>query len=190
MNQGNAPASAGDEEEDLNRAIDELRGVLKEDDDDAGDAAPASPLDGLDLASNPLDEAADRPLDAMADNPLADMSESPLGDMPDMSSVEMPAASAGLPEFDQDAGGKSDSGVIMSIPVDVQIVLGSTEMQVSDLMSLRKGATVALNRRIGEPVDVVVNGRKIARGEITVLENDPSRFGIRLTEIIKNSKAS
>ena len=77
-----------------------------------------------------------------------------------------------------------NSGVIMNIPVDVQIVLGSTEMPVSDLMALQKGSTVALNRRIGEPVDVVVNGRKIARGEITVLENDPSRFGIRLTEII------
>lgn len=79
-------------------------------------------------------------------------------------------------------------GVIMNIPVDVQIVLGSTEMPVSELMALQKGSTVALNRRIGEPVDVVVNGRRIARGEITVLENDPSRFGIRLTEIITATK--
>ncbi|MBO6718561.1 MAG: flagellar motor switch protein FliN [Rhizobiaceae bacterium] len=77
----------------------------------------------------------------------------------------------------------SNSSIIMGIPVEVQIVLGSTEMPVSDLMSLQKGATVSLNRRIGEPVDVVVNGRKIAKGEITVLEDDPSRFGIKLTEI-------
>ena len=76
-----------------------------------------------------------------------------------------------------------NSSLIMDIPVEVQIVLGSTEMPVSDLMGLQKGSTVALNRRIGEPVDVVVNGRRIARGEITVLENDPSRFGIRLTEV-------
>ena len=48
----------------------------------------------------------------------------------------------------------------MNIPVEVQIVLGSTEMPVSELMALQKGSTVALNRRIGEPVDVVVNGRK------------------------------
>jgi flagellar motor switch protein FliN/FliY len=82
-----------------------------------------------------------------------------------------------------------NSGVVVNIPVDVQIVLGSTEMPVSDLMALQKGSTVALNRRIGEPVDVVVNGRKIARGEITVLENDPSRFGIRLTEIISGKPA-
>ena len=84
----------------------------------------------------------------------------------------------------------ANSNVIMNIPVDVQIILGSTEMAVADLMALQKGSTVALNRRIGEPVDVVVNGRKIARGEITVLESDPSRFGIRLTEIIAASKSA
>jgi flagellar motor switch protein FliN/FliY len=78
----------------------------------------------------------------------------------------------------------SNMAIVMNIPVEVQIVLGSTEMPVSELMSLQKGSTIALNRRIGESVEVVVNGRKIARGEITVLDNDPSRFGIRLTEII------
>lgn len=81
-----------------------------------------------------------------------------------------------------------NSSLIMDIPVEVQIVLGSTEMAVSDLMGLQKGSTVALNRRVGEPVDVMVNGRRIARGEITVLENDPSRFGIRLTEVSAAAK--
>ncbi len=61
---------------------------------------------------------------------------------------------------------------------------GSPEMPGSDRMALQKGATVSLDRRIGEPVDVVVNGRRIARGEITVLEGDSSRFGTKLTEII------
>ena len=87
-------------------------------------------------------------------------------------------------------GRPGNPGVIMDIPVDVQIVLGSAEMPVSQLMALEKGSTVALDRRIGEPVDVVVNGRRIARGEITVLENDPSRFGIRLTEIIAGAKGA
>ena len=86
------------------------------------------------------------------------------------------------------AASGANSSIIMTIPVDVQIILGSTEMPVSDLMALQKGSTVALNRRIGEPVDVVVNGRKIARGEITVLESDPSRFGIKLTEIATTAK--
>ncbi|RUV92070.1 flagellar motor switch protein FliN [Mesorhizobium sp. M1A.F.Ca.IN.022.07.1.1] len=84
----------------------------------------------------------------------------------------------------------ANSSIIMTIPVDVQIILGSTEMPVSELMALQKGSTVALNRRIGEPVDVVVNGRRIARGEITVLEDDPSRFGIRLTEINAATKSA
>ena len=82
----------------------------------------------------------------------------------------------------------ANTDIIMNIPVDVQIILGSTEMSVSELMTLQKGSTVALNRRIGEPVDIVVNGRRIACGEITVLEHDPSRFGIKLTQIIDASK--
>ncbi|TIU49248.1 MAG: flagellar motor switch protein FliN [Mesorhizobium sp.] len=94
------------------------------------------------------------------------------------------------PEMAARAAASANSSVIMNIPVDVQIILGSTEMAVADLMALQKGSTVALNRRIGEPVDVVVNGRKIARGEITVLESDPSRFGIRLTEIIAGTKGA
>ena len=57
-------------------------------------------------------------------------------------------------------------------------------------MALQKGSTVALDRRIGEAVDVVVNGRMIARGEITVLESDPSRFGIRLTEVVTAAKSA
>jgi flagellar motor switch protein FliN/FliY len=96
--------------------------------------------------------------------------------------VKPAAAPAGLP------GGGVNNSLIMNIPVEVQIVLGGAEMPVSELMALQKGSTVALNRRIGEPVDVVVNGRKIARGEITVLENDPSRFGVKLTEIITAAK--
>ena len=63
-----------------------------------------------------------------------------------------------------------NSSLIMNIPVDVQIVLGSAEMPVSELMALQKGSTVALNRRIGEAVDVMVNGRKIARARSPCLK--------------------
>lgn len=73
--------------------------------------------------------------------------------------------------------------LVMGIPVEVQIVLGSAEMSVSELMALQKGSTVSLDRRVGEPVDIVVNGRRIARGEITLLQDDPSRFGVRLTDV-------
>ena len=96
---------------------------------------------------------------------------------------ETSAAAAASP-----LGDSANASLVMNIPVEVQIVLGGAEMAVSDLLNLQKGSTVALNRRIGEPVDVMVNGRKIARGEITVLESDPSRFGIKLTEIITQAK--
>jgi flagellar motor switch protein FliN len=74
--------------------------------------------------------------------------------------------------------------LIMDIPIEVQIVLGSSRMQVSGLMSLEEGAIIALDKKIGEPVEIMVNGRKIARGEITVLENDDSRFGVKLIEVL------
>lgn len=73
---------------------------------------------------------------------------------------------------------------ILRIPVIVQVVLGSAVMPVSNLLKLGRGAVVPLDHRVGEPVDVVVNGRVIARGEIVVVEDDNSRFGVSLTEIV------
>lgn len=92
----------------------------------------------------------------------------------------------GRPAADTDGdrlGGARNLDSIMRIPVVVQVVLGSATMPVASLMKLGRGAIVALDHRIGEPVDVVVNGRLIARGEIVVLEDDNSRLGISLTEI-------
>ncbi|MCL6229438.1 flagellar motor switch protein FliN [Bartonella sp. G70] len=85
----------------------------------------------------------------------------------------------------QNAGDtSSNTELIMSIPVEVQVVLGSTTMPVSTLMDLGRGAVITLDKQIGDPIDIVVNGRIIARGEVIVLEDDPSRFGVSLTEII------
>jgi flagellar motor switch protein FliN/FliY len=74
--------------------------------------------------------------------------------------------------------------MVMRIPVTVQIVLGSATLPVANLVKLGRGAVVPLDRRVGEPVDVVVNGRVVARGEVVVLDEDSSRFGISLTEVI------
>jgi flagellar motor switch protein FliN/FliY len=73
---------------------------------------------------------------------------------------------------------------ILRIPVLLQVVLGSTTMPVANLMKLGRGAIVPLDHRVGEPVDVVVNGRTVARGEVVVVEDDNSRFGVSLTEIV------
>jgi flagellar motor switch protein FliN/FliY len=78
---------------------------------------------------------------------------------------------------------------ILRIPVVMQVVVGSVTMPVSNLLKLGRGAIVPLDQKIGEPVDVVVNGRLIARGEVVVVEDDNTRFGVSLTEIIEPRNA-
>lgn len=73
---------------------------------------------------------------------------------------------------------------VLGIPVDMQVVLGSATMPVASLLKLGRGAVIPLDHRVGEPVDIVVNGRTVARGEIVVVEDDNSRFGVSLTEIV------
>lgn len=84
-----------------------------------------------------------------------------------------------------DAGaGGGNLEMIMRIPVTVKVVLGSATMPVANLTKLGRGAIIPLDRRVGEPVDVVVNGRVIARGEVVVVDEATSRFGISLTEVV------
>jgi flagellar motor switch protein FliN len=86
--------------------------------------------------------------------------------------------------------GNRNLDTILRIPVTVQVVLGSALMPVSNLLKLGRGAVIPLDHRVGEPVDVIVNGRLIARGEIVVVEDDNSRFGVSLTEIVGPSGAA
>jgi flagellar motor switch protein FliN/FliY len=97
----------------------------------------------------------------------------------DMSSVE--SSSAGENLAAPRSGRNLDT--ILRIPVSVQVVLGSAMMPVSNLLKLGRGAVIPLDHRVGEPVDIIVNGRVIARGEIVVVEDDNSRLGVSLTEI-------
>jgi flagellar motor switch protein FliN/FliY len=85
---------------------------------------------------------------------------------------------------DELLGGARNLESVLRIPVLLQVVLGSASMPVSSLMKLGRGAIVPLDHRVGEPVEVVVNGRVIARGEVVVVEDDNSRFGVSLTEIV------
>ena len=75
---------------------------------------------------------------------------------------------------------------ILSIPVTVQVVLGTTTMPVAKLMKLNRGAVITLDQRVGAPVSVLVNGRTVARGEVVVVDEDNSRFGVTLTEIVSS----
>ena len=86
------------------------------------------------------------------------------------------------------AGAHLDS--ILQIPVIVQVFLGSASMPIGDLMKLERNAVVALDHDIADPVDLVVNGRIVARGELVALDDNPSKIGVKLTEIVGKSDAS
>lgn len=102
----------------------------------------------------------------------------------------------GLPGAGQDAPSRNDvtqastistsSDLIWNIDVDVRVVLGSAKLSVAHLMAMEPGEVINVNRQVGEPLDIVVNGKNIARGEITMMENDESQFGIRITELLKD----
>lgn len=104
-----------------------------------------------------------------------------------MSNSPFPEAEPALPlaaDAESHVGDGRNLDSILRIPVLVQVVLGSATMPVANLMKLGRGAIVPLDHRVGEPVDVMVNGRVIARGEIVIVEEDNSRFGVSLTEVV------
>lgn len=71
---------------------------------------------------------------------------------------------------------------VYDIPVQVTVVLGKTSMQVNNLLKLGRGAVIELDKKVGEPIDIFVNNRLVARGEVVVVED---RIGVTMTEIIK-----
>lgn len=166
--------------EDLDNAIDDLRGVLKTDaeggigDFGGGDFGADEPAFGG--AGNDFSAGTDfGGTDFGGDSTFG-------GSLPGASS---PAAATRPPGSALTANHE----LIMDIPIDVQIVLGTSRMQVSSLMGLEEGAIIGLDKRIGEPVDIMVNGRRIARGEITIMEGDDTRFGVKLLEVLGTRKA-
>ena len=90
-----------------------------------------------------------------------------------------------VPPVPEAAASARNLDMVMRIPVSVKIVLGSATMPVANLVALGRGAVIPLDKRVGEPVDVVVNGRVVARGEVVVMEEDGSRFGVSLTEVVE-----
>jgi flagellar motor switch protein FliN/FliY len=82
------------------------------------------------------------------------------------------------------ADGAANLDTILGIPVTVQVVLGTTTMPVARLMKLGRGAIISLDQKVGDPVNVLVNGRVVAKGEVVVVDEESSRFGVTLTEIV------
>jgi flagellar motor switch protein FliN/FliY len=75
---------------------------------------------------------------------------------------------------------------IYDIPVQISAVLGRTTMQVNQILKLGRGAVVELDRRVGEAIDIYVNNRLVARGEVVVVDD---RLGVTMTEIIKSDRS-
>jgi len=80
----------------------------------------------------------------------------------------------------------NDLEAVYGIPVEVSAVLGKATMQVSSLLKLGRGAVIELDRKVGEAIDIYVNNRLVARGEVVVVED---RLGITMTEIIKADRS-
>lgn len=80
-----------------------------------------------------------------------------------------------------------DLEAVYDVPVQVSAVLGRATMQVSQLLKLGRGAVVELDRKLGEAVDIYVNNRLVARGEVVMGEDN--RLGVTMTEIVKADRA-
>lgn len=98
------------------------------------------------------------------------------------------AARAGFGELSApaSAGGKEmNINLILDVAVTLSLEVGRARMSVRDLLQLAPGAIVELDRMAGEPLDVLVNGVRVARGEVVVVDD---KFGIRLTEVVSQTE--
>ena len=76
------------------------------------------------------------------------------------------------------------SGAALQIPLEVNIILGSTELTLAELSLLTIGSTVKLDRSVGDPLDLVVNGIRIARGELVIADKETNKFGFRISSVV------
>ncbi len=91
---------------------------------------------------------------------------------------------AQFPTFEQGGakkGTKRDLNFILDIPLEISVELGRTSMLVNDLLQLGQGSVIELSKLAGEPLEVFINGKLIARGEAVVINE---KFGVRITDII------
>ena len=96
------------------------------------------------------------------------------------------AEAVGMEQFADDSHSDDDENpvnfdVIMDVPVNISMEIGRTAINIRNLLQLNQGSIVELDRLAGEPLDVLVNGTLIARGEVVVINE---KFGIRLTDVI------
>ncbi|MDE7061649.1 MAG: flagellar motor switch protein FliN, partial [Lachnospiraceae bacterium] len=77
---------------------------------------------------------------------------------------------------------KENIDLIMDVPLEVTVELGRTSKSIQDILDFAPGTIIELNKIAGEPIDILVNGKYVAKGEVVVIEES---FGVRITEIVK-----
>ncbi len=117
---------------------------------------------------------------------MAESDDLELEDIAEPSAETMPVPSEKAEGFGNDVPrSAADLEAVFDIPVQVSAVLGKATMQVNQLLRLGRGAVVELDRKVGEAIDIYVNNRLVARGEVVVVED---RLGVTMTEIIKTDR--
>lgn len=107
---------------------------------------------------------------------LPDMEKTPRENLP-------PAVAAGIAEPTN--RGASELEAVFDVPVNVSAILGRARMEVGQLLKLGVGSVLELDRKVGEAIDIYVNNRLVARGEVVLVEH---KLGVTMTEIIKADK--
>src|SRR5580692_8218480 len=115
----------------------------------------------------------------MAGNDDVDLPDHGREDKPDQGPALLNNAASAEVETKRSA---QDLEAVFDVPVTVSAVLGKSGMEVSQLLKLGKGTVVELDRKVGEAIDIYVNDRLVARGEVVLVED---RLGVTMTEIIK-----
>ena len=110
-----------------------------------------------------------------------------MGDEENLQLTEFEGAGGDVADAEGRGGGGKELDAVYDVPVQVSAVLGRASMQVSQLLKLGRGAVVELDRKVGEAVDIYVNNRLVARGEVVVVED---RLGVTMTEIIKADRGA
>jgi flagellar motor switch protein FliN/FliY len=105
--------------------------------------------------------------------------------MSDPIELEQLHATGAVP--DAGNGGHGDLRRLSDVPVDLTVEIGRARMTVGETLELRHGSIITLNRMAGEPVDLLVNGTPIARGEVVVIDE---QFGLRITDVLGNGSGS
>jgi flagellar motor switch protein FliN/FliY len=81
--------------------------------------------------------------------------------------------------------GAGDIGLLLDVPLQVTVELGRTQLRIRNVLELMPGSIIELDKVAGEPVDVLVNGKQIARGEVVVIDEE---FGVRITDVASQAK--